>query len=129
MDLTQKQFAALAEIMNHCFIHLWNCSEVCLDETCQPQKKPTTEQAQQSERLGWPIPHHYIIRKPHPNCILSWLAASKSDATLLTFVLFIQHDLTRPKLTGADALKNFLRLWYFTCSHTLFIYFFSIVLT
>ena len=36
-----------------------------------------------------PVPHHFIPRKPHPNGLLSWVAATKSFKTSLSFVLDI----------------------------------------
>lgn len=55
--------------------------DVAADEHTIPLKKPTEEVALAAQKAGDPIPHHYIKRKPHPNCVVIWGLATKSSKT------------------------------------------------
>ena len=86
---------------------VWEASEFALDESTIPHKKPTAVQAAEAERMGDPIPHHFIPRKPNPNCILSWTVATKSDATGIPFVFDFFFDLSKPGISGREACISF----------------------
>ena len=105
------QLDGLSAAATESFLNAWDCSAFALDEICQPHKKPTRDQQRNKEMEGEPIPHHFIPRKPHPNCILSWGLASKSTKTNLPYLLGVYHDSRRPQLTGEVALLKFLAEW------------------
>jgi len=84
-------------------------SEVAIDESTIPHAKPTDHEQLEATRKGDPIPHHYIPRKPAPNCLLAWVMATKSTKTKLPFLLDAAFDFYQ--VSGRDACIEFRRNW------------------
>lgn len=104
LNFSLSQIDTLSNLLTSRYLQCWDGVEIALDETCQPHNKPTEDEQRKAVNSGEPIPHHFIKRKPHPNCILSWMVGSKSTMTNLSFIYGLFHDVTRPKLTGGMAL-------------------------
>jgi len=91
---------------------VWNCSQtIAFDEMTIPHQKPSQEAQKQAEAAGNPIPHHYIKRKPHPNCFIIWVMATKSSSSGLPYVLDLVPDLTIPMISARAGLKTVLSRW------------------
>jgi hypothetical protein len=84
-------------------------SEVAVDESTIPHPKPKDHEQLEATRRGDPIPHHYIPRKPHPNCLLVWVMATKSTKTGLPFLLDASFDFFG--VSGRNACAEFVRNW------------------
>jgi hypothetical protein len=84
-------------------------SEVAVDESVIPHPKPTDKDQLLATQRGDTIPHHFIPRKPHPNCLLVWVMATKATKTGLPYLLDAAYDFFG--VSGRDACAAFHNKW------------------
>jgi len=84
---SNESFDILVEAWVNCSKKHWTPgSVVAIDETIFAYKV-RKEVRVEFENKKDPIPIHYIPRKPHPNGLLAWVLATKSDHTNKPYVL------------------------------------------
>jgi hypothetical protein len=61
-----------------------------------------------------PVPHHYVPRKPHPNCMLVYKLCTRISSSGLPYLIDFEPCLNLDHaITGEKATLNFLERWSF----------------
>lgn len=109
---TDAELQSISELIKGISKARWSAgTDLAVDEHTIAIKKPSEATHLKAQQSGDPIPHHYIPRKPHPNCLLIWLCGTKSTTTGLSYILDLEPDLSVPTVSGRKALRNFASRW------------------